>query len=86
MQTDRFAKESARMGEFRRRIVRQVQCHSCGFEPVRESPPAYCPKCGGGCWESFVRLGKLRPDRPVVRATMRPAMEMTTVAIESGQV
>lgn len=59
---DRFSNEAARIGDFRRRIVRHVQCRSCGFEPSRETArPAACPKCGGGCWESYVQMGKLRP-------------------------
>jgi hypothetical protein len=66
---DRFSNEAARIGDFRRRIVRHVQCRSCGFEPPAARPAA-CPKCGGGCWESYVQVGKLRPatshDRPPV--------------------
>src|SRR3954464_9126218 len=61
MESDRFSNEAARIGEFRRRNVRHVQCRSCGFEPSKEGTPASCPKCGSGCWETFVRVGKLRP-------------------------
>ena len=61
MDSDRFSNEAARIGEFRRRNVRHVQCRSCGFEPSKEATPVRCPKCGGGCWETFVRVGKLRP-------------------------
>jgi predicted Zn-ribbon and HTH transcriptional regulator len=61
MESDRFSNESARIGEFRRRIARHVQCRSCGFEPPKEGTPPSCPKCKGSCWETFVRVGKLRP-------------------------
>ena len=37
MDSDRFSNEAARIGEFRRRNVRHVQCRSCGFEPVWET-------------------------------------------------
>ena len=60
--SDRFSNEAARIGDFRRRIVRHVQCRSCGYEPPAGSgKPACCPKCKGGCWESYVQVGKLRP-------------------------
>ena len=65
--TSKFAYETARLGEFRRRIVRHVQCRSCGYEPRQGLAPAHCPKCGGGCWEKFAQIGKLRPDPPAVR-------------------
>ena len=62
MDSDRFSHEAARIGDFRRKIVRHVQCRSCGYEPPREAArPACCPKCKGGSWETFVRVGKLRP-------------------------
>jgi hypothetical protein len=61
MESDRFSNEAARIGEFRRRNVRHVQCRACGYEPPKEATPPRCPKCRGGCWETFVRVGKLRP-------------------------
>ena len=61
MESDRFSNEAARIGEFRRRNVRHVQCRACGYEPPKEGTPPRCPKCKGGCWETFVRVGKLRP-------------------------
>ena len=71
MDSDRFSRETARVGEFRRRIVRHVQCRSCGYEPPRDARPPYCPKCGGGCFEQFVQVGKLRADPPACRGGRR---------------
>ena len=70
MDSDRFSYETARVGEFRRRMVRHVQCHSCGYEPTAGHSHTRCPKCGGGCWERFVQMGKLRPDPPACRAAL----------------
>jgi hypothetical protein len=79
MESDRFSSEAARIGEFRRRNVRHVQCRACGYEPPREGTPARCPKCKGGCWETFVRVGKLRP---AGTSRAHPAMTPGTDAIE----
>jgi hypothetical protein len=70
MDRDRFSHETARVGEFRRRMVRHVLCHSCGYEPPRGLGHTRCPKCGGGCWERFVQMGKLRADPPACRTAM----------------
>jgi len=74
MESDHFEPESARLGEFRRRVARNVQCRSCGYEPGRHSVPDHCPKCGGGCWERFVRVARLRSDPPASR--LRPPARM----------
>ena len=68
MESQQGLDQEARVGEFRRRMVRHVQCRSCGYEPPRGMARPRCPKCGGGCWEKFVQVGKLRPDPPAVRA------------------
>ena len=68
--TSKFAYETDRLGEFRRRIVRHVQCRSCGYEPRQSPAPVHCPKCGGGCWEKFAQVGKLRPDPPAARSAL----------------
>ena len=94
MDSERFSYETARVGEFRRRMVRHVQCRSCGYEPPRSLGHARCPKCGGGCWERFVQMGKLRPDPPACRAalvrtrvrhapTLAPADTVDPVAVEA---
>jgi hypothetical protein len=70
MESDRFSHESVRLGEFRRRVVRHLLCHACGYEPPRGTARSRCPKCGGGCWERFVHMGKLRPDPPACRAAL----------------
>ena len=76
MDSDRFSNEEARIGDFRRRIVRHVQCRSCGYEPpAGAGRPACCPKCKGGCWETFVQVGKLRPTNAPKAASPAPAME-----------
>jgi hypothetical protein len=67
MDSNHFSRESARVGEFHRRIVRHLLCHACGYEPPRGHSPDRCPKCGCGCFEKFVQVGKLRPDPPACR-------------------
>ena len=85
MESDRFSHETARVGEFRRRMVRHVLCHSCGYEPPRGLARDRCPKCGGGCWERFVQMGKLRPDPPACRAAlMRTRAATVPVAAAAG--
>ena len=61
MSSTRSLNDAARVDACRRRIVRHVLCHYCGYEPPAGPPPQACPKCRGGCWETFARLGKLRP-------------------------
>ena len=68
MDSNRFSQETARVGEFRRRMVRHEQCRSCGYEPPTGQNRDRCPKCGGGCWERFVQVGKLRADPPACRS------------------
>jgi hypothetical protein len=60
MSIHRTETDAERIEECRRRAVRNVQCRYCGYEPAGPHP-ACCPKCHGGCWESFVQVGKLRP-------------------------
>ena len=55
------ASDAERIEECRRRAVRHVQCRYCGYEPPTEQRPSCCPKCHGGCWETFVQVDKLRP-------------------------
>lgn len=46
---------------YARRTQPQVLCHACGYAPEdHEHPPHRCPKCNGGCWERFVRMGRIR--------------------------
>ena len=79
MESDRFSHEAARIGDFRRKIVRHVQCRSCGYEPPREAArPACCPKCKGGSWETYVQVGKLRPAQS--QEATRPASAFATAA------
>ena len=61
MPSTRSLNDPVHVAQCRRPIVRHVQCRSCGYEPDRGPAPACCPKCRGGCWETFVQAGKLRP-------------------------
>ena len=61
MPATRSLTDPVHVAECRRPIVRHVQCRSCGYEPDGGPKPACCPKCRGGCWETFVQVGKLRP-------------------------
>jgi hypothetical protein len=61
MSSTRSLNDAARVDACRRRVVRHVLCPYCGYEPPAGPPPQSCPKCRGGCWETFARLGKLRP-------------------------
>jgi hypothetical protein len=61
MPSTRSLHDPVRVAECRRPIVMHVQCRSCGYEPESGHRPPYCPKCKGGCWETFVQVGKLRP-------------------------
>ena len=61
MSSHRTATDAERIEECRRRAVRHVQCRYCGYEPPTGPRPECCPKCHGGCWETFVQVGKLRP-------------------------
>lgn len=60
-ETEQYTEDVARIADCHRRVIRHVQCHSCGYEPPFDARPACCPKCGGGCWETFAQVGKLRP-------------------------
>lgn len=68
MSSQRSASDAERIEECRRRAVRHVQCRYCGFEPPVGPRPVCCPKCHGGCWETFVQVGKLRPAEEEVEA------------------
>jgi len=83
MSPDRYADDEIRLADCRRRIVRHVQCRSCGYEPPRHAVPSCCPKCKGGCWESFVQMGKLRPTQVDGEASQACDGVVAPVAIRS---
>ena len=85
MDSDRFGAETARVGEFHRRMVKHLLCHACGYEPPRGQSPRRCPKCGCGCFERFVQVGKLRPDPPACRVPRRRPRNIRAVAAPEMQ-
>jgi hypothetical protein len=75
MSSHRIATDAERIEECRRRAVRHIQCRYCGYEPPVGPRPECCPKCHGGCWETFVQAGKLRPAED--EAQVPPAAPIT---------
>ena len=61
MSSTRSMYDPVRLADCRRQIVKHVQCRSCGYEPPVDTTLSCCPKCRGGCWETFMQVGKLRP-------------------------
>ena len=52
----------------------QLQCRTCGFEPIDViAPPPCCPKCTGHSWERFAiaRSLLMHADRSVKRGPLR---------------
>ena len=83
MRSDHSLSEALRVGEFRRRTARHVQCRSCGFDAPAQPAPRQCPKCGGGCWESFVRVGKLSAEETNLATSVAvPPPEAARVGVE----